>query len=268
MGRWMSPDPYMGSMDLNNPQSLNRYTYVGNNPLNWTDPEGLNQAPPGCELGGDGVWRNAAGKLCRTDSVDVDSGGGGSPNWMNGYDSSMSGSCMDIYSGGQYLGNSCGPLNFTTIVDDFKDGPGGNVTATTPPKPNNAQKQCTGVGRGLAGNTALVGLQGGIPGQKVQLGTAAVIPQQFGFPTGAALGRYASNIHGTIGKATFSSVTDVMGGKSPTPGLNVRTAMQQLFPGQLILEIPGASDQGSNARVNIFVPQKLGCPVGTSVGGG
>lgn len=41
MGRWMSPDPYNGSYDLSNPQSFNRYSYVGNMPLNYTDPTGL-----------------------------------------------------------------------------------------------------------------------------------------------------------------------------------------------------------------------------------
>jgi RHS repeat-associated protein len=41
MGRFMSPDPYNGSIDFGNPQSLNRYAYVGNNPLGYTDPSGL-----------------------------------------------------------------------------------------------------------------------------------------------------------------------------------------------------------------------------------
>jgi RHS repeat-associated protein len=41
MGRWISPDPYDGSMDISNPQSLNRYTYVENGPLTNTDPSGL-----------------------------------------------------------------------------------------------------------------------------------------------------------------------------------------------------------------------------------
>lgn len=40
-GRWMSADPYLGSMDLSNPQSLNRYAYVGNSPLTTIDPTGL-----------------------------------------------------------------------------------------------------------------------------------------------------------------------------------------------------------------------------------
>jgi RHS repeat-associated protein len=38
-GRWMSADPYGG--DHTNPQSLNRYTYVLNNPLSLSDPLGL-----------------------------------------------------------------------------------------------------------------------------------------------------------------------------------------------------------------------------------
>jgi RHS repeat-associated protein len=39
-GRWLQPDPYDGSYDFSNPQSLNRYSYVGNNPLTFTDPSG------------------------------------------------------------------------------------------------------------------------------------------------------------------------------------------------------------------------------------
>jgi RHS repeat-associated protein len=45
-GRWLSPDPYSGSYDAFNPQSFNRYVYVGNNPLSATDPSGLYRAAP------------------------------------------------------------------------------------------------------------------------------------------------------------------------------------------------------------------------------
>ena len=39
LGRWLSPDPLAG--DITNPQSLNRYAYVLNNPTSLTDPLGL-----------------------------------------------------------------------------------------------------------------------------------------------------------------------------------------------------------------------------------
>jgi RHS repeat-associated protein len=40
MGRFMSPDPYNGSYDTSNPQSMNRYVYAMNNPLSYVDPSG------------------------------------------------------------------------------------------------------------------------------------------------------------------------------------------------------------------------------------
>jgi len=39
-GRWLSPDPYDGSYDGSNPQSMNRYVYSMNNPLSYVDPSG------------------------------------------------------------------------------------------------------------------------------------------------------------------------------------------------------------------------------------
>jgi len=47
-GRWLSPDPAgLAAADPTNPQSLNRYAYVLNNPLSLTDPLGLQGCPPG-----------------------------------------------------------------------------------------------------------------------------------------------------------------------------------------------------------------------------
>jgi RHS repeat-associated protein len=50
-GRWTSPDPYNGSMNLGNPQSFNRYSYVANQPTNFIDPSGLVLAVPHCSYG-------------------------------------------------------------------------------------------------------------------------------------------------------------------------------------------------------------------------
>lgn len=57
-GRWMSPDPYNGSYDLTNPQSLNRYAYVLNNPMVYFDPYGLR---PPSSYGSGGV---SYGEVC------------------------------------------------------------------------------------------------------------------------------------------------------------------------------------------------------------
>ncbi len=40
-GRWVQPDPYAGSYDLTNPQTMNRYAYALNNPTTFVDPSGL-----------------------------------------------------------------------------------------------------------------------------------------------------------------------------------------------------------------------------------
>jgi RHS repeat-associated protein len=41
LGRFTSPDPLISSAKQNDPQSWNRYIYVGNRPLNYIDPSGL-----------------------------------------------------------------------------------------------------------------------------------------------------------------------------------------------------------------------------------
>jgi RHS repeat-associated protein len=58
LGRWITPDRLRGS--LRNPQSLNRYAYVLNNPANLKDPTGLNPAvlPPGLVHLFGGAWWN------------------------------------------------------------------------------------------------------------------------------------------------------------------------------------------------------------------
>jgi RHS repeat-associated protein len=44
LGRWLSPDPVAGN--ITNPQSLNRYAYVLNNPTTLTDPSGQRTSCP------------------------------------------------------------------------------------------------------------------------------------------------------------------------------------------------------------------------------
>jgi RHS repeat-associated protein len=68
MGRFNRPDPYDGSYDPTNPQSLNRYAYVGNNPLTRVDPSGLDDE---ISVGGDSDLD--------INPSDLAAGGGGSP---------------------------------------------------------------------------------------------------------------------------------------------------------------------------------------------
>ena len=68
-GRWMSPDHYSGSYDITNPQSMNRYSYVLNNPLAYIDPSGLDDCPPLSAIARGGVHAN--------DDCGTDGGGGG-----------------------------------------------------------------------------------------------------------------------------------------------------------------------------------------------
>jgi RHS repeat-associated protein len=72
-GRWLSPDPSgLAAVNASDPQSWNRYAYVGNRPLNSTDPLGL--FSPDCTYDfGQGCWNGL------WPSDDDDSGFGGFP---------------------------------------------------------------------------------------------------------------------------------------------------------------------------------------------
>jgi RHS repeat-associated protein len=74
-GRFSSPDPYDGSMDIANPQTLNRYSYVMNNPLTFTDPTGLD---PGCTPGDTiGTAPDGSPIICGTPAILSPACGGG-----------------------------------------------------------------------------------------------------------------------------------------------------------------------------------------------
>ncbi|MBP9664735.1 MAG: peptidoglycan DD-metalloendopeptidase family protein [Pyrinomonadaceae bacterium] len=79
-GRWTSPDPYGGSMSIADPQSFNRYSYVGSQPLDYVDPSGLFMIGPPprertqmemCFLFGIGCYQTPS------EPIEIMGGGGG-----------------------------------------------------------------------------------------------------------------------------------------------------------------------------------------------
>jgi RHS repeat-associated protein len=79
-GRWTSPDPYNGSATQSNPQSWNRYSYVGNQPTNFVDPSGLQVIV--CTTWYRYSWENTPGgpvgtlEIIRTECREIGGGGG------------------------------------------------------------------------------------------------------------------------------------------------------------------------------------------------
>jgi hypothetical protein len=92
----MSMDPYAGSYDLSNPQSLNRYSYALNQPLSTTDQTGLIiEAPSG-----------GGGSKCVAEIYCPAGGGsGGSAGWSDPW----YGTCCGVLGGNDviYCGNLC-----------------------------------------------------------------------------------------------------------------------------------------------------------------
>jgi RHS repeat-associated protein len=93
-GRFLSPDPYGGSAATGNPQSWNRYAYVGSDPVNSTDPSGLAILAPD---GPDGPDDPGSGPIWGFNGPSSSGGGwlfgggcNGLPNPGNWYDAGLS----------------------------------------------------------------------------------------------------------------------------------------------------------------------------------
>jgi len=66
--RFLTPDPYQASGGPATPQNWNRYAYVHNDPINYFDPSGTNEADPNASYqGGGGISIAACGKSRRID---------------------------------------------------------------------------------------------------------------------------------------------------------------------------------------------------------
>ncbi len=127
-GRWITPDPAgHKAVDLKNPQTLNRYAYVGGDPLSRTDPTGTHLV--------DCVW-DGCGWL-------HSGGGGGGGGVIDGaeqtvFDTSGLGSnalaaCPNNFCSG-WVGNSTGGGNYVQYSADA-NGQGAYTSLATAPAP-------------------------------------------------------------------------------------------------------------------------------------
>jgi len=64
-GRFQSPDPGNAGADITDPQTWNGYAYVGNNPLSYIDPSGMQGISVGAAAAGDSssLWGTIASYL-------------------------------------------------------------------------------------------------------------------------------------------------------------------------------------------------------------
>ncbi len=124
---------------------------------------------------------------------------------------------------------------------------------------------CNGSARILAGNANHIGKSGGFgPNHVISANSAAIITSLFGGKGNVR--PYISQVSGEVdGVEIFSNIADVVGGEIPKGYEhlgNVRRALQAIFPGKLVIELPGGKDMGIT-DVMIKQPCALICPAGT-----
>ncbi len=101
-GRFMSPDPYGGSYDTLNPQSMNRYVYAMNNPLGNIDPSGYDTAEDGWLAEGDTTCE-IDGRYAPCYMIANSISGGGGPEGGGAMAQCPNNSCSALYFGGQWI---------------------------------------------------------------------------------------------------------------------------------------------------------------------
>ena len=128
---------------------------------------------------------------------------------------------------------------------------------------------CVGLARVLKGNSRNISHPGathlGAFGTPVEANSGDVAPEQFGYPSGPVMKEGVidpSQITGTAGTYAFT-VGDVIGGRTPIPGMNVRAALESLNPGLFLLELPGLSQDPGILPVILWLPEWVPCPKGT-----
>lgn len=187
----MSPDPAgWGVVDQTDPQSLDRYAYVENQPLNLVDPAGLNAC-----VSSDGTYWNTG------------NGWGCPGNWT------------DYGPVDLIVGSNCPtcfgppPAALTDFTDGFDPLPNFAPLVNPTSAPNNpAQPNQKNCGQILKSAAVTVGLDaagtflGAIPGAGAGLVTAQVVVGLAGAANSAYHGDIGGTMAGTIGGAQLSAV--------------------------------------------------------------
>jgi RHS repeat-associated protein len=192
-GRWPNPDPSgLASVNLSDPQTLNRYAYVRNNPLVIIDPQGLGDVVPGCGSTDDEEEDCGTGH-------DTGTGGGGSVD-QNGQSPFGGGSSGGAGASGCW-DSGCGtsPTNSGPIVDpvtqtinvDGGDAPNYptenspiNGTLTSPEDPNlgDGAQAAAVAGVGAAAGAGVASTDEGVSASVMVIGrqpdTAAYVGQE------------------------------------------------------------------------------------------
>ena len=240
---WMSPDPHSGSYNWGDPQSMNRYAYVENNPLALNDPSGL------CWFCFTYLAQNSDGSIF----VNVFDFSPAIP-----YIAAALGVGLAVDEVGKWLGWWGGPH----FQGSLKPRP--NV-------PSNGQmKTCTANAHGVENNLPTrAPNQTGAYGVPETQGTAAIDRSQW-LPSGSSswtsaqanayINEYRTQISGYIPNGNggfvqiFNGVSDNMG---PASGVAL---LQNAYPGRVLFELPGGPNIESVDGMQFKIPSTMSCP--------
>lgn len=186
-GTWMQPDPYMGSYDPGNPQSLNRYAYAMNSPLTLIDPLGFIPCVVGMPI-------YPGGADCSVDVGDGSGvpGGGGAGGGGRGNRPLLP--VITLEGGGGSGHGSTAPSN---LVNKFINYEKRVIKCNL----STAKQYGVTVGLDAAGTVA-----GAIPGAGTALVTTQVAIGLAGAANSAYHGDVGGTMAGTIGGAQLSAV--------------------------------------------------------------
>ncbi len=216
-GRFNRPDPYVGSYDLSNPQSLNRYSYVLNNPLRYVDQLGLNEGDYWQDQFGNLWYEGADGTLSELDTT-VNVNGNDCGTDCISYGPSGISSTVNTVASSDYSGSGAAPNNTTKPTTCYRPGLVGRMAAK-------ALSWLSGDGGGY-----LLGISGGVAGGAVAAdGTRAFVSDTHGnvgmmttiaLSGGSVLGASASgglsfgasNYSSLSGYASWSTQAAISGG--------------------------------------------------------